>query len=156
MKSVEEKAKVMLVLRGATAHSPFRINKLLVELRLLEPKVTGLESEWVHFALIEGELDPEKRRLLERILQYGPRSRQVTGGGVPFLVVPRPGTISPWSSKATDIAHNCGLSEIIRLERGCRFYLACDGPVGEAAAARLAARLHDRMTQALLPGLAIS
>ena len=58
-------------------------------------------------------------------MTYGPRETEGAPRvvGVEAIVVPRPGTISPWSSKATDIAHNCGLDEIERLERGIAWYL---------------------------------
>ncbi len=66
--------------------------------------------------------------MLDRILCYGPMTSSETADGELMLVVPRPGTISPWSSKATDIAHNCGLSAIERLERGVAYFLRARSP----------------------------
>ena len=68
-----------------------------------------------------------------------------------FLVVPRFGTISPWSSKASDIARNCGLAKIDRLERGIAYYVQANCPRNDAQ--QVAARLHDRMTQLVLDRL---
>jgi phosphoribosylformylglycinamidine synthase len=81
-------------------------------------------------ALSEGE-----RGLLERLLDYGERAGAPGTEGELFLVVPRPGTISPWASKATDIAHNCGLSGLRRIERGIAYRLALGAPLAQAGRA---------------------
>ena len=69
------------------------------------------------------------------------------------MVVPRPGTISPWSSKATDIAHNCGLNQVVRVERGTAYYVHADELLSEDQLAALAADLHDRMVESVLDDL---
>ncbi|MGB8971395.1 MAG: phosphoribosylformylglycinamidine synthase, partial [Pseudomonas capeferrum] len=89
--------------------------------------------------------------VLGRLLKYGPRVPVQEPTGRLFLVVPRLGTISPWASKASDIAHNCGLQSIQRLERGIAYYVA--GNLSEADAQAVAAELHDRMTQRVLAQL---
>jgi phosphoribosylformylglycinamidine synthase len=83
--------------------------------------------------------------VLERLLDYGaPAGESI---GEPVLVVPRLGTVSPWSSKATDIARNCGLARVRRIERGTLFHIESATPINVAAIAPL---LHDRMTETIL------
>ena len=99
----------MEILRGAPALSEFRISKLL---RACEEKalpVRGVYAEYVHFAELSAPLSQPQRETLAKLLAYGPTIAEHAPSGQLFLVTPRPGTISPWSSKATDIAHNCGL-----------------------------------------------
>ncbi|MBD1602024.1 phosphoribosylformylglycinamidine synthase [Pseudomonas typographi] len=141
----------MLILRGAPALSAFRHGKLLAQLTQKAPAVTGVYAEFAHFADVTGELAAEQHKVLGRLLEYGPSVPVQEPSGRLFLVLPRFGTISPWSSKATDIAHNCGLAGVARLERGVAYYVA--GDLDEAAAARVAEALHDRMTQWVLPRL---
>ena len=141
----------MLVLRGAPALSDFRLRKLEARLAPVLERPVGVYAEHLHFAELDGELEAGQRQVLERLLRYGPSLPAHEPAGQLVLVVPRPGTISPWSTKATDIAHNCGLSRVRRLERGTAYYLTSDG--GELARAELesvAALLRDRMTQSAL------
>ena len=140
----------MLQLRGAPALSSFRRDKLLTELKTQVPEIKGLYAEYVHFAEISEPLSDEERKVLETILQYGPSTETQAPAGELILVVPRPGTISPWSSKASDIAHNCGLAKVQRLERGVAYYLAVDGALGEGPLQRAANVLHDRMVESVL------
>ena len=138
----------MLILRGAPALSAFRHGKLLAQLTEKVPAVSGLYAEFAHFAEISGTLDADEQQVLARLLKYGPSVSVQEPVGRLFLVVPRFGTISPWSSKASDIAHNCGLSKIQRLERGIAFYV--EGEFDDADARLIAGALHDRMTQLVL------
>ncbi|MEO4047574.1 phosphoribosylformylglycinamidine synthase [Pseudomonas sp. CAU 1711] len=141
----------MLILRGAPALSAFRHGKLLSQLTAKVPAVTGLYAEFAHFAEVAGLLDASEEQVLARLLQYGPSVPVQEPSGQLFLVIPRFGTISPWSSKATDIAHNCGLAKIERLERGIAYYVS--GELSEAERQAVAAMLHDRMTQLVLGSL---
>ncbi|TWI58731.1 phosphoribosylformylglycinamidine synthase [Pseudomonas duriflava] len=141
----------MLILRGAPALSSFRHGKLLDQLTRKVAGVTGLYAEFAHFAEVVGTLTDDEERVLERLLKYGPSVPVQEPAGRLFLVVPRFGTISPWSSKATDIAHNCGLAKVERIERGIAYYVA--GSFSESDTQALAALLHDRMTQLVLSGL---
>ena len=101
-------------------------------------------AEFVHFLLLERDLPWEQWRTAESLLKYGPRLALPPRVGVPFCVVtPRPGTVSPWSSKATDIFHRCGLTNVARVERGVRWYF--DGTPPDDLDA-----LHDRMTEAVV------
>ena len=138
----------MLILRGAPALSAFRHGKLLAQLTQKVPAVRGLYAEFVHFAETLGTLGETEQQVLARLLRYGPSVPVQEPTGRLLLVVPRFGTISPWSSKATDIAHNCGLGAIQRLERGIAYYL--EGDLSEADVAAASALLHDRMTQLVL------
>ena len=118
----------MLTLRGAPALSAFRLNKLAQRISGIHPEIQLLHTEYVHFAQLHGPLSSEQEGVLTSLLAYGPELTIVNTdelvGTALLLVVPRPGTISPWSSKATDIAHNCGLCEVERLERGLALYLS--------------------------------
>ena len=102
----------ILSLRGRTALSPFRLAKLLDALAAARPdhRISGITATYWHFAEVARPLTPGERDKLERLLDYGPRAADVPEGRGRLLVVPRLGTISPWSSKATDIAHICGLA----------------------------------------------
>ncbi|UVE16775.1 phosphoribosylformylglycinamidine synthase [Pseudomonas sp. LS44] len=135
----------MLILRGAPALSAFRHGKLLAQLTQKVATVSGVYAEFAHFAEVTGLLAEEEHSVLARLLQYGPSVPVQEPAGRLFLVVPRSGTISPWSSKATDIANNCGLAKIERIERGIAYYVT--GSFDDAEAELIAASLHDRMTQ---------
>jgi phosphoribosylformylglycinamidine synthase len=115
----------ILQLRGPRALSEFRLAKLLASLQKADPGVRAVAAEFRHFVECEAALDAAARTLLERLLDYGRPAELGSGdqraSGELFLVVPRLGTISPWSSKATDIARNCGLAGVRRIERGTLF-----------------------------------
>ncbi|MBV6288397.1 phosphoribosylformylglycinamidine synthase [Pseudomonas aegrilactucae] len=138
----------MLILRGAPALSAFRHGKLLEQLSQKVPAVSGLYAEFAHFAEVDGDLSADQQHVLARLLKYGPSVPVQEPSGRLFLVMPRFGTISPWSSKASDIAHNCGLENVQRLERGTAFYVS--GELSAADVAAVAELLHDRMTQIVL------
>ncbi len=142
----------MLRLRGGPALSEFRLAKLLAAARERVPAVEAIYAEFAHFADLDRSLCSAEREVLDRLLTYGPRQAPGDTGGLPLLAIPRPGTISPWSSKATDIAHNCGLAAVRRLERGRVYYLHLEGghePTADELA-DLRPVLHDRMTEVLL------
>ncbi len=146
----------MLILPGNPALSSFRTEKLLAQLQAQASGVTGVFAQYVHFADLNGELDEHEQTVLDQLLHYGPRVNVTrydanTPNCSLFLVVPRPGTISPWASKATDIAHNAGLSKVRRIERGVAYYVVADGAADRAA---LAAQLHDRMVETVFTELA--
>ncbi len=136
----------MLTIPGARALSSARLEKRLVAIRVANPGVTELHAEHVHFVDVKGELDEAARAVLARLLSYGPREARRSLDGARLFVVPRLGTISPWSSKATDIARICGLSNVRRIERGVAWTIA--GTIDDEGALRRA--LHDRMTESVL------
>ncbi|WP_027330739.1 phosphoribosylformylglycinamidine synthase [Marinimicrobium agarilyticum] len=142
----------MLIMRGAPALSSFRSEKLLTALQSRVPAITGLSAEYVHFADLDSPLSDDQQQTLERLLTYGPAPETEAGHeGQLFLVLPRPGTISPWASKATDIARNCGLSQIRRLERGTAFYI--EGAVSDRDRSAVNELIHDRMVETVMPEL---
>ncbi|MEC7359400.1 MAG: phosphoribosylformylglycinamidine synthase, partial [Pseudomonadota bacterium] len=139
----------MLVLRGAPALSEFNQTKLIAKLGQSGVRVKNLYSEYVHLVDSQGDLSKQQIEILEKLLTYGPARQAQTPSGTFFLITPRPGTISPWSSKATDIAHNCSLKNINRIERGCAFYIETENAVSEDDFALIASFLHDRMTESV-------
>ena len=111
----------ILKLRGARALSEFRLAKLLASLKQIHSGVRVVSAEYWHFVEAAAEPEPAERALLERLLHYGEPAPPELPRGELFLAVPRLGTISPWSSKATDIAKSCGLERVLRIERGCAY-----------------------------------
>ena len=138
----------MLELRGAPALSDFRIERLLASLRRSVPSLRGVQVHYRHFVNLRRVPAAEELRILERLLGHDPNSPGVAGQRL--LTVPRPGTISPWSSKATDIAHVCGLDFVKRIERGRLWRFEADALLTPAQLLALTASLHDPMTEAVL------
>jgi len=145
----------MLRLRGGNALSSFRLEKLQQALKTGAPAISHIHAEYWHFAETGHELAAAELAVLEKILTYGPASPVEAPEGELLLVVPRLGTISPWSSKATDIAQHCGLEAIKRLERGMAYYVQKrDGSALTAAEKQvLLPQIHDRMTETVLSSL---
>ncbi len=139
----------MLVLRGAPALSDFRLQKLIKQITDLGINVSALSSEWVHLVDLEQALDDTQLATLKQLLVYGPKATDAAHEGELLFVTPRLGTISPWASKATDIAHNCGLSSVKRIERGCAYYLNSPDYLSAEQRQQVAALLHDRMTESV-------
>ncbi len=134
----------MLILRGASALSEFRIQKLKQRLKEANLPVEDIQAEFLHFIAYDGDLTVEQRDILGKLLEYGPKSSPSAIEGRQFTVIPRFGTISPWSSKATDIAHNAGLTSVLRIERGVRYTFS-----GNADVRAVAAVVMDRMVEAV-------
>jgi phosphoribosylformylglycinamidine synthase len=145
----------MLILRGSPALSAFRLQKLTESLTDSGLPVRGLSATFVHVVELTSELSPAERQVLDRLLTYGPSRSTAAVSGLLQVVAPRPGTISPWSSKATDIARTCGLAAIKRIERVVAYTIDFGNSSPGTAAQRsvLAAKLHDRMTQAVFASL---
>ncbi|OGA31590.1 MAG: phosphoribosylformylglycinamidine synthase [Betaproteobacteria bacterium RIFCSPLOWO2_12_FULL_64_23] len=139
----------ILRLRGGPALSAFRLEKLHTRLAEIAPGARIAGAEFWHFVETAQALDARGRAVLEQLLVYGEPARAASPPGEPVLVVPRIGTISPWSSKATDIARQCGLPAVRRIERGIAYY--AEGAPGHRR--EIAALLHDRMTETVLDGL---
>ena len=120
----------ILSLAGRPALSPFRLSKLLHSLSQAHSahRVATLGATYWHFVELARPLAAAERTTLERLLTYGPEAADTDAvDGARLLVVPRPGTISPWSSKATDIAGSCGLAKVRRIERGTAYLLTTRG-----------------------------
>jgi phosphoribosylformylglycinamidine synthase len=139
----------MFSLLGAPALSQFRLDKLLQSLQALDSRVSALASRLIHFVDAPQPLDEFQSELLGKLLTYGPRAEAHAERGQRLLVTPRVGTVSPWSSKATDIAHVCGLRGVRRLERGTLYFIDAAAALGGAELKALGALLHDRMTESL-------
>lgn len=142
---------VVLPLRGVTALSDFRVEKLLQKAAALGLPEVKLSSEFWYFVGSEKALDAATVEKLQALLaaqsvEQTPKARE---GLHLFLVTPRLGTISPWASKATNIAENCGLAGIERIERGMAVWL--EGRLNDEQKQQWAALLHDRMTESVLP-----
>ncbi len=140
----------ILKLRGASALSEFRLAKLLPQLKAVHPGVQSLAAEFRHFVEVSAPLGADEGALLDKLLAYGPPLAGNHAKDTLFLVVPRIGTISPWSSKATDISRQCGLPGVRRIERGTAYYLKVSGRLADGERPALAALLHDRMTETVL------
>ncbi len=134
----------MLLLVGAPALSPARLGQHLKRIRLHNPAVTGIAARLVH--LVDGTIEEEQREVLEALLTYGPTRAPSDVAGRCVWVVPRFGTISPWSSKATDIARICGLGGVRRIERALRWTIA--GEFRDPSALHRA--IADRMTESVV------
>ncbi len=144
----------MLITRGAPALSDFRIQKLLNTLKSSIPGLQQISTQFVHFSELESPLKADQQAVLEKLLEYGPKAGEVNTEGQLFLVVPRFGTISPWSSKATDIAHNAGLTQVERIERGVAYYVQADQALTTEQQQAVNAVIHDRMVELVLTDFA--
>ena len=146
----------MLVFIGSSAHSPFRLQKLQRKLKINRKET--LVSRFIHWVELDEALDDREKQILAALLTYGP-SEAESSNQIPnmaerlnqrstVIVAPRLGTISSWSSKATDIAHNAGLRKVLRIERGQAYFLLSGKSLG-----RNTRVLFDRMTELRLNGL---
>ena len=139
----------MLTILGSSAFSSFRLEKILRDIQQVCPDASAVDARFIHFVDYSVELDPLEKQQLEELLSYGPSS-EVDETGEMLLVIPRTGTISPWSSKSTDIARNAGLNKIERLERGVQWFFQSDN---ELSLQKIAPLIHDRMTETVLVDL---
>ena len=139
---------VITALRGASALSLFRIQKLAQKAAALGLPQAEIASEYWYFVSSPAPLDTAQTEKLQALLSAVRVDTPAVGQSL-FLITPRIGTISPWSSKATDIAHNCGLDGVERIERGMAVYVS--GSLHGNERAQWASLLHDRMTESLLP-----
>jgi phosphoribosylformylglycinamidine synthase len=153
----------MLILPGSNALSVFRSQRLLTQLQAVLPAVASVQARYIHFIDASQPLSQDDVNRLDALLTYGEAAEPAVEEGVceEFFVIPRFGTISPWASKATDIAHNCGMAHIHRVERGVAYRINLKaGILGSSLGAakqltveeaqEVAALLHDRMTESVL------
>ncbi|MDY6216303.1 phosphoribosylformylglycinamidine synthase [Actinobacillus porcinus] len=138
------------IFRGSAALSDFRLNQLATRFQNANLPVKSCYAEYMHFAHLSTALSVEETQELEELLHYGPTLAQHEPKGECFVVIPRVGTISSWSSKATDIAHNCGLEKVIRLERGLAFYFEFDRTLTVDEEDKLRSHIHDRMMESVV------
>ncbi|CAN7406572.1 phosphoribosylformylglycinamidine synthase [Massilia sp. LjRoot122] len=153
----------MLILPGSNALSAFRSQRLLSQLQAVAPSIAAVQARFFHFIDSSAALSTDDTERLTAMLTYGEPAAQTLYEGVTeeFFVIPRLGTISPWASKATDIAHNCGMAHVHRIERGVGYTVVLKGGIlgtgigapkklGEQEVQAVAALLHDRMTETVL------
>ena len=146
----------MLILSGTSALSDFRLAKVLAAIQARHatgiPAIKALSSRYLHLVDLSRALTDSEQSVLKALLTYGPREagQSDTDSGQLILVLPRLGTISPWASKATDIAHVCGLSPVRRIERGIAYYVQAEAPLSAASLKMIAEELHDRMTESVM------
>ncbi|RIK98904.1 MAG: phosphoribosylformylglycinamidine synthase [Burkholderiales bacterium] len=149
-----------LTLAGAPALSAFRLARLLERLAAIDPRAGAVHARHCYFAWFDAEPTPDTRARLVELLEALPGDASAAhAAGQPLWVVPRIGTVSPWASKATDIAHSCGFDGVRRIERGIEYRIEARAKLGgllrgaqieDDMLARLGAVLHDRMTESLL------
>ena len=142
------------IFEGGNALSDFRVQQLLPRLAAIAPQIKALSARFVHLAASEAALNAKQQQTLTALLTYG-EPAHAGQDGLALVVTPRFGTVSPWASKATDIAHNCGLG-LKRIERITEFrILLKDGLLSKASLspeqlAQVADVLHDRMTESVM------
>lgn len=140
----------ILKLRGSAAFSAGRLQRLTDQVQSVCPGLKRLAAEHWYFIELVSPISAEEGLRLKQLLAAddAAEAAAVAKTGTLLLVTPRLGTISPWSSKATEIARQCGFSAVARIERGTAFY--CEGKFEREA---LTAKLHDRMTESVLDSL---
>jgi len=140
----------MLELPGQFALSDFRLAKLLKSLQRRDDRVKSVTARFSYFVAATATLTTQQKQRLDALLLSGDKPGKLGKGARTIHVVPRPGTISPWSSKATDIARACDLDVVERIERGICYGIQINGEVSDDEFAALGSVLFDRMTEALL------
>lgn len=146
----------LICFEGGNALSAFRAQALLPRLQAIAPRIVGVHARHVHWAACDAALDAATRDKLEALLRYGDAYSGPAADGTLVVVMPRLGTLSPWASKATDIAHNCGVAGLVHVERVTEFRVALKSgllggnkPLSDEERAGVAALLHDRMTESV-------
>jgi phosphoribosylformylglycinamidine synthase len=140
---------------GGSAFSDFRVRQLLPRLQAVQGTITGLSARFVHLVATDSALEAAEHQRLAALLDYGEPFMASGTSGALIVVSPRFGTVSPWASKATDIAHNCGIA-LKRIERITEFRIGLkSGLLGKSALKpdqlqAVAAVLHDRMTESAM------
>ena len=139
----------MLELPGQAALSDFRLAKLTRSLKRADDRVVAVEARFTYFVATHAALSREDQGRLDGLLLSGEEPASLSRGARKLYVVPRPGTISPWSSKATDIARACDIDAVDRIERGICYGVRFKGKADDAALPALGHLLFDRMTEAV-------
>lgn len=143
----EMTAQTMTVMLGQAAFSEFRQQRLLRKLKQKLPELRGITARSIYFIEATAPLLAAEQKVLQDLLQSNAMVTELDSRGI-AVVIPRLGTISPWSSKATDIAQVCGLASVQRIERGIIY--SFEPPLAELQLQKIAPLLHDRMTESVL------
>ncbi len=147
---VSQKDVDILVLDGQPALSDFRLARQKRALTRLDARVEALFARYTYFVELEAPLARGSQARLEQLLLSGDPVGKLPARATTLYVVPRPGTISPWSSKATDIARACGFDGVARIERGICYAIEFAGGAGTDDALALSLTLFDRMTETVI------
>ena len=141
----------MLILQGCNALSKFRINKLLSSVQAYTPEIISIQTRFIHFINENKTLNKKELAQLGELLNYGETYNSSTKNSQ-LVVIPRLGTISPWSSKASDIIHNSGLTKITRIERGViyLFEISNEKKLTKKQIEKVGPLIHDRMTEIII------
>lgn len=143
----------MQIMFGTAAFSLMKRQKLLELLQKHVPSISQVDTRYIHLVDSDSELNDEESTLLNSLLEYGESCRNQSVSSefkIVKTVLPRMGTISPWSSKAQDILRNCGLCSVSRIERGIEFQILSAQVLGEDQVALLEGLIHDRMTEVVI------
>ena len=143
----------MLILSGTKALSEYRLKQLITQLKTIHPSVNHLSARFVHFIDVDTQLSDQEQDKLSNLLSYGNDVSDEQIQGQTFLVIPRPGTISPWSSKATEISERCGLLAVKRIERGVEYIVSSDKPLNSECEDKIKFLIHDRMVQTVFESI---
>jgi phosphoribosylformylglycinamidine synthase len=148
MNSIKEISKSVIAIKGSARLSNFRLDSINKKLAIANKKIKVVGCSEVYFLSFKGALKADQLEQLKSILKAAPFEENLKE--ISLTVVPRFGTISPWSSKATEILHNSGLSFFQRIERG--FYYSFDNSKTISAANLYEAglELSDRMTENII------
>ena len=139
----------MLIFPGGPAASAFRLQKRLLSIRERVPSAANLSAYFLYLVDLEGELPVGHRHVLENLLGSAPAPgvEDISEDTLKYTAFPRLGTVSPWSTKATDIIHRCGLGQVRRVERGIVWLVEVTSVCGGQ---EIAAFLHDPMTESVI------
>ncbi len=142
----------MLVVCGGTALSQFRIDKKLASLKSICPSIKSISTRYIYIADTSSEFSKDESSILENLVDGKITKSDDESVSASCFIIPRPGTISPWSSKATDILHNCGLNKITRIERGILWRINIDSAPEQSQSflESIYPQIHDRMTQVVV------
>jgi phosphoribosylformylglycinamidine synthase len=147
------KTPLLATFLGGRALSASKTTLLLAQAQQIAPQVTAVATQWVHWVQSDAAPDATTLAKLQALLTYGEPAAALSAGEL-ILVIPRLGTVSPWASKATDIARNCGL-QLHRVERALHYTFSLKNPLLGKASLKpeqrnaLADLLHDRMTESV-------
>ena len=151
----------MLQINGGPAFSAFRTRKLQYSIDAADIPAVLIATRFEHLVDLVEPLENAEVSKLERLLTYGAKPDDPLNAdeidppfNLELLVIPRIGTISPWSSKATDIAQICGLSRVRRIERGISYAFGLEAALTATQQSQLAELIHDRMIEEVLDNAA--
>ena len=143
----------MRQLAGGSALSPFRLEKIQAAINAAGVRARLLDARYLYFLKDDEGLSEAQRSGLRTLLNADEASGESEHSDVTWYCVPRLGTISPWSSKATEIAHLCGLTAVARIERGIVYRWLLDQPLSDAERTWIKGLIHDRMVETVLDDL---